>query len=67
MNTNTARKGKSVNYYLRQVKNLLLKDPKALEEAIMPTVFDIYSYPDESPNSFLGKKESAIKRERNNR
>lgn len=60
-------KSKNANSYLRQVENLLLKDSKAVEEAIMPTVFDIYSYPDEPTDNFLGKKEPGIKREKNNR
>lgn len=36
---------KSLDHYLAKVRKLLTKDPGVIVKGILPTVFDIYSYP----------------------
>jgi len=40
-------RSKRLNHYLGKIHALLTNDSGTIEKAILPTVFDIYSYPDE--------------------
>ena len=40
-------KPRSLSYYLAEVRKLLANNSGTIEKAILPTVFDIYSYPHE--------------------
>jgi len=58
MKTKCFDRAKSRGAYLKRVHELLSLDDEKVENAILPTVFDIYSYPhDPSDNLSRGSEE----------
>lgn len=47
MKTKCSDRAKSRGAYLKRIHELLSLDDEKVENAILPTVFDIYSYPHE--------------------